>query len=80
MQNILHSALKLVRPVTFSLQNKVRKASAVIHEPAKVSDNPIKFTAGLTTAVFLLADIQNVEDISNLRVQVISYQKCTADP
>ncbi|XP_060575601.1 integrator complex subunit 4-like [Ruditapes philippinarum] len=70
VQNVLHSALKLVRPVTCMLMNKVRKAYAVIHEPAKVSDNPIKFTAGLTAAVLLIADIENVSRIENVRVQV----------
>ena len=35
-----------------------------------MSDNPIKFTAGLTTAVLLIAEIENVEDTENLRIQV----------
>jgi hypothetical protein len=56
------------------LMNKVRKAYAVIHEPAKVSDNPIKFTAGLTAAVLLIADIENVSRIENVRVQVSELQ------
>lgn len=70
VQNVLHSALKLVHPVTCSMMNKVRKARAVIHEPAKLSDNPIQFTAGLTAAVQLIADIENLARLENLRVQV----------
>ena len=50
--------------------NKIRKAAAVILEPAKISDNPIKFTAGLTAAVLFIAEIENVENSENLRIQV----------
>ncbi|XP_052217575.1 integrator complex subunit 4-like isoform X2 [Dreissena polymorpha] len=70
VQNILHSALKLVQPVTCPVLKRVRKACATIHEPAKVSDNPVKFTAGLTTAVLLIADIENVVQVENIRIQV----------
>lgn len=55
------------------MMNKVRKAFAVIHEPAKMSDNPVKFTAGLTTAVPLVADIENLSDVENVRVLVRSH-------
>ena len=40
-----------------------------------MSDNPIKFTAGLTTAVLLIAEIENVEDTDNLRIQVCNSEK-----
>ncbi|KAL4225430.1 Integrator complex subunit 4 [Mactra antiquata] len=70
VQNVLHSALKLVAPCTCPLLNKVQKTYAVIHEPAKMSDNPIKFTAGLTAAVTLVADIENISRVENVRVQV----------
>ena len=39
-----------------------------------MSDNPIKFTAGLTTAVLLIAEIENVEDTDNLRIQVCNSE------
>ena len=39
-----------------------------------MSDNPIKFTAGLTTAVLLIAEIENVEDTENLRIQVCNSE------
>lgn len=72
VQTTLQSALKHVRPVTCPLMNKVRKAFVVIHEPAKVSDNPIKFTEGLTAAVLLVADIENVSSVENIRILVNS--------
>lgn len=70
VQTILHSALKLVQPATCPVLKRLRKAFATIHEPAKVSDNPVKFTAGLTTAVLLIADIENVVQVENIRIQV----------
>ncbi|XP_052782414.1 integrator complex subunit 4-like [Mya arenaria] len=70
VQNILLSALKLVQPVTCPLTRKVRKAFAVIHEPARVSDNPVKFTAGLTAAIPLIADVENVARLDNVRIRV----------
>ena len=70
VQHTLHSALKMIRPVTCPMVNDIRKGFAVIHEPAKVSDNPIKFTAGLTAAVLLVADIENVASVENVRIQV----------
>ena len=62
--------LQLVQPVTCPLVRKVRKAFAVVHEPARMSDNPIKFTAGLTAAVRLVADLENVPKLDNVRIRV----------
>ena len=73
VQRVLHSALKSVRPTVCPMINKIRKAAAVILEPAKISDNPIKFTAGLTAAVLFIAEIENVENSENLRIQVRSF-------
>ena len=70
VQNVLHSALKLVRPLTCHMVNKVRKTSATILEPVRLSDNPIKFTAGLTAAILFVADIENVANVENIRIQV----------
>ena len=70
VQRVLHNALKLIHPTVCPVINKIRKAFAVVLEPARVSDNPIKFTAGLTTAVLFIAEIENVEDTENLRIQV----------
>ena len=35
-----------------------------------MSENPIKFTAGLTVAIQFIAEIENVENTENLRIQV----------
>ena len=77
VQTILQSALKHVRPAICPMMNKVRKAFAIIHEPAKVSDHTIKFTAGLTAAVLLVSDIENVSSVENLRILVryLEYYK-----
>ena len=70
VQRVLNTALKSVRPTVCPVINKIRKAYAVVLEPARMSDNPIKFTAGLTVAVQFIAEIENVENTENLRIQV----------
>jgi integrator complex subunit 4 len=44
--------------------------TAVIVEPTGESDTPIKFTAGLLLGISLDAEIYNLTDVSNIRVQV----------
>lgn len=45
--------------------------TAVIVEPTGESDTPVKFTAGLLLGISLDAEISNLVDVSNIRVQVI---------
>lgn len=49
---------------------RVKQASAVIHEPAADSENVHKFTAGLVLGITMDAEIENVENIKNVRVKV----------
>lgn len=49
---------------------RVKQASAVIHEPAADSENVHKFTAGLVLGITMDAEIENVENVKNVRVKV----------
>lgn len=53
-----------------ALENQLRQASAVINEPHGGSDNPLRFTAGLTLGVDVDADIINVMHTSQVYIQV----------
>lgn len=49
---------------------RVKQASAIIHEPAADSENVHKFTAGLVLGITMDAEIENVENVKNVRVKV----------
>ena len=53
-----------------SLEGQLHRAQATILEPTGTSDTTVKFTAGLTTAVNLLATIDNVKNTQSVCVQV----------
>ena len=48
----------------------VFQAKCEIVEPARDAETAIKFMAGLTASVDLVAEVTNVQDVSGLRVQV----------
>ena len=58
------------------LDNQLRRASANISEPSGTSDNSLKFMAGLTVAVTLVADIDEVENIQDVRIKVRLIIQC----
>merc|ERR1712002_166293 len=45
------------------------KMNAVIVSPS-YSDNPKKFTAGLSTSIKMIAKIHNVENLNHIRIQI----------
>ncbi|GBM31165.1 Integrator complex subunit 4 [Araneus ventricosus] len=49
---------------------RVKQASAVIHEPAADSETVHKFTAGLVLGITMDAEIENVENVKNVKVKV----------
>ncbi|GFY47093.1 integrator complex subunit 4 [Trichonephila inaurata madagascariensis] len=49
---------------------RVKQASAVIHEPAADSESVHKFTAGLVLGITMDAEIENVENVKNVKVKV----------
>ena len=56
------------------LDNQLRQAEAVVNKPQGGSDNPLRFTAGLTLGVDVDAEITNITNITNVYVQVsVSY-------
>ncbi|XP_064615609.1 integrator complex subunit 4-like [Liolophura sinensis] len=67
----IQSALPLIKPCHLPLTNHIRKATAVIKQPTGLSDNAVKFTAGLTVSVEVDAILENVQEIQNIRLQVI---------
>jgi hypothetical protein len=69
----LQSLVSGYRPPPLALENQLRQASAVINEPQGGSDNPLRFTAGLTLGVDVDADITNVMHTSQVYIQV-SYR------
>jgi hypothetical protein len=52
------------------LISQIRMTSATIVEPTGESDTPVKFTAGLLLGITLDAEISNLSDVSNVRIQV----------
>ncbi|CAH1783179.1 unnamed protein product [Owenia fusiformis] len=67
---VLQSTLGLHKIDIHTLSNNVQKAHVVIHEPVSESDNPIRFTAGLTVGVQFIAIIENIDDSHNLRLKI----------
>eukprot|EP00794_Sanderia_malayensis_P010994 gene10994-12157_t len=59
----------LIRPI--NVENPLREIKATINEPDGSSDAALKFTAGLTLGINLDAVIENVDDTSNVFIQVI---------
>ncbi|XP_070538096.1 integrator complex subunit 4-like [Ptychodera flava] len=53
-----------------TLSNQLRRAKAVVTEPAGGSDNPLKFTAGLTLGLNVDCIIENIQDIQNIQIQI----------
>lgn len=70
VKKAVRKSLTIIKPCMMPITNQVRKAKAVITEPKPNSDNPIKFTARLASAITVDAVIENVENITDLRVQV----------
>ena len=66
----LQSLVSSCQPPPLALENQLRQASAVINEPQGGSDNPLRFTAGLTLGVDVDADITNVMHTSQVYIQV----------
>lgn len=66
----LQSLVSSYQPPALKLENQLRQASAVINEPQGRSDNPLRFTAGLTLGVDVHADITNVMHTSQVYIQV----------
>ncbi|CAB3996489.1 Hypothetical predicted protein [Paramuricea clavata] len=67
----LQSLVSSYQPPPLALENQLRQASAVINEPQGGSDNPLRFTAGLTLGVDIDADITNVMHTSQVYIQVV---------
>ncbi|XP_014681400.1 PREDICTED: integrator complex subunit 4-like [Priapulus caudatus] len=68
--SLVQPELVLHRPVMLELANHIRQAAATIVEPAGMSDNALKFTAGLTLAVHLDVVLENVEKMDAVRLKV----------
>ena len=49
---------------------QLKRAQVKVLEPTGMSDNILKFTAGLAVAVPFHAEIDNVEDVQHLRIKV----------
>ncbi|KAK2192531.1 hypothetical protein NP493_28g05019 [Ridgeia piscesae] len=67
---LLRVALQRHRPYMLHLDNQLQRASADILEPSGVSEHPLKFMAGLTVAVTLVAQINEVENIQDVRIKL----------
>ncbi len=53
-----------------NVENPLREVKAVMNEPSGNSDAVIRFTAGLTLGVNVDASIENLDDTSNVYIQV----------
>ncbi|GAB1608958.1 integrator complex subunit 4-like [Argonauta hians] len=71
LQRVLQPDLCLMRPQGLDMTGRLcRRIEATIHEPTGASENPLRFTAGLTAALPLHASLDNVHDISDIRALV----------
>lgn len=67
----LQHAVKSIAPCGISLQNScIRRVTAIMHEPTGSSDNPIRFTTGLTVTVPVHAMFENVQNVDCIRLKV----------
>lgn len=67
----LQHAVKSIAPCGISLQNScIRRVTAIMHEPTGSSDNPIRFTTGLTVTVPVHATFENVQNVDCIRLKV----------
>ena len=66
----LQPVLQHHRLCVLRLDGQLHRAHATILEPTGMSDTTLKFTAGLTTAVSLVATVDNVKNTQNVCVQV----------
>ena len=55
------------------VENHLRQSRAVLNEPAGGSDNPLRFTAGLTVKIHIDAMLENVSDPSCVNIQVSPF-------
>ena len=55
------------------LMSSIYQAKATIYEPTGESDTPLKFTAGLLLGVNFDAELENIEDLKNVRIKVRSF-------
>lgn len=76
LMRTLQYSVKSMKPCAVPIENKIRKVSAVMTEPTGVSDNPIKFTAGLTCSVPVEATLENIQSVSQVKLQVYSKYIC----
>ncbi|CAI9741870.1 integrator complex subunit 4-like [Octopus vulgaris] len=70
LHKLVQNDMSLMQPQALHISNRLCKVEVVIHEPTKTSDNPLKFTAGLTAALPLHASINNIQDVSCIRALV----------
>ncbi len=68
--SVIQSVLTNHRSSVLKLTNQVRRGQAQIIEPTGTSDSTLKFTAGLTMGVPFIAQIENIENLQNIRIQV----------
>ena len=67
----LQHAVKSIAPSGISLQNScVRRVTTVMHEPTGSSDNPVRFTAGLTVTIPVHATLENIQNADSIRLKV----------
>ena len=55
---------------SINVENPMREVRAVINEPDGSSDAALRFTAGLTLGVHFDSCIENLDDTSNVFIQV----------
>ena len=68
--SVLQDALTNHKPGVIKLTNQLCRGLVEIIEPTGNSDNPLKFTAGLTVACPMIANVDNIQNVQNLRIQV----------
>eukprot|EP00106_Octopus_bimaculoides_P000834 XP_014768276.1 PREDICTED: integrator complex subunit 4-like [Octopus bimaculoides] len=70
LHKLVQNDMSLMQPQALHISNRLCKVEVIIHEPTRTSDNPLKFTAGLTAALPLHASINNIQDVSSIRALV----------
>ena len=71
LPEVFRDLAKLLRPCAATTAPcDVRKSRAIIHEPPSNSDITVKFPAGLSATVSLVASLENVEDTGRVSVLV----------
>ncbi|KAH9491801.1 Integrator complex subunit 4 [Bulinus truncatus] len=68
--NVLQKALSVLRPSPIPLFRGIRQVKATLDEPVENLESAIKMAAGLTAGLRVIAKVENITDVRNVKIQI----------